>query len=103
MILFSKLIILFLSQQTVNSRRNMNTDQYLDTTFYVNITTNKDKTFDYVDGKSTKYRTVVNGTSDVSFQMKTQQYLPVEKKYINLKSNAPYLVKLTVASDSITL
>ena len=44
----------------------MNTDQYLDT-FYANIATSKDKTFDFVDGKSIKYRTVVNGTSNVLF------------------------------------
>ena len=36
------------------------------------------------------------------FQVKTQHFLPFEKQYINPKSTAPYLVKLEVASDSIT-
>ncbi len=58
----------------MNSLHNMSTDQYLDEAFYMNILTSKDKTFDFVDGKSIKYRTVVNGTVDVSFKVKVQQY-----------------------------
>ena len=80
----------------------MNTDQYLDEAFYRNISTNKDKTFDFAGGKSIKYRTAVIGSEKVSFQVKTQHFLPFEKQYINPKSMAPYLVKLTVASDAIT-
>ena len=80
----------------------MNTNQYLDEAFYRNISTSEDKTFDFADGKSIKYRTAVNGTSDVSFQVKTGHFVPFEKQYINLKSTAPYLVKLKVDSDSIT-
>ena len=90
----------FVSQQTGISRRNMNTDQYLYTTFYASIATSKDKTFDFVDGKSIKYCTVDNGMSDV--QVKTRHFLPFEKQYINPKSTAPYLVKLKVDLDSIT-
>ena len=41
----------------------MNTNQYLDEAFYRNISTSEDKTFDFADGKSIKYRTAVNGTS----------------------------------------
>ena len=80
----------------------MNTDQYLDEAFYRNILTSKDKTFDFADSKSIKYRTAVIGSENVSFQVKTQHFLPFKKQYINPKSSAPYLVKLMVASDSIT-
>ena len=80
----------------------MNTNQYLDEAFYRNISTSEDKTFDFADGKSIKYRTAVKGTSDVSFQVKTGQFVPFEKQYINPKSTAPYLVKLKVDSDAIT-
>ena len=80
----------------------MNTNQYLDEAFYRNISTSEDKTFDFADGKSIKYRIAVNGTSDVSFQVKTGQFVPFEKQYINPKSTAPYLVKLKVDSDAIT-
>ena len=80
----------------------MNTNQYLDEAFYRNISTSEDKTFDFADGKSIKYRTAVNGTSDVSLQVKTGQFVPFEKQYINLKSTAPYLVKLKVDLDAIT-
>ena len=80
----------------------MNTNQYLDEAFYKIISTSEDKTFDFADGKSIKYRTAVNGTSDVSFQVKTGQFVPFEKQYINPKSTAPYLVKLKVDSDVVT-
>ena len=80
----------------------MNTSQYLDEAFYRNISTSEDKTFDFADGKSIKYRTAINGTSDVSFQVKTGQFVPFEKQYINPKSTAPYLVKLKVDSDVVT-
>ena len=80
----------------------MNTNQYLDEAFYRNISTSEDKTFDFADGKSIKYRTAVNGMSDVSLQVKTGQFVPFEKQYINPKSTAPYLVKLKVDSDAIT-
>ena len=80
----------------------MNTNQYLDEAFYRNISTSEDKTFDFADGKSIKYRTAVNGTSNVSFQVKTGQFVPFEKQYINPKSTAPYLVKLKVDSDVVT-
>ena len=80
----------------------MNTNQYLDEAFYRNISTSEDKTFDFADGKSIKYRTAVNGTSDVSLQVKTGQFVPFEKQYNNPKSTAPYLVKLKVDSDAIT-
>ena len=80
----------------------MNTNQYLDEAFYRNISTSEDKTFDFADSKSIKYRTAVKGTSDVSFQVKLGQFVPFEKQYINPKSTASYLVKLKVDSDSIT-
>ena len=80
----------------------MNTNQYLDEAFYRNISTSEDKTFDFADGKSIKYLTAVNGTSDVSCQVKTGHFVPFEKQYINPKSTAPYLVKLKVDSDAIT-
>ena len=80
----------------------MNTNQYLDEAFYRNISTSKDKTFDFADDKSIKYRTVVNGMSDVSFQVKMRHFVPFEKQHINPKSTAPYLVKLKVDSDAIT-
>ena len=80
----------------------MNTNQYLDEAFYRNISTSEDKTFDFADGKSIKYCTAVNGMSDVSLQVKTGQFVPFEKQYINPKSTAPYLVKLKVDSVAIT-
>ena len=80
----------------------MNTNQYLDEAFYRNISTSEDKTFDFADGKSIKYRTAVNGTSNVSFHVKTGQFVLFEKQYINPKSTAPYLVKLKVDSDVVT-
>ena len=80
----------------------MNTNQYLDEAFYRNISTSKDKMFDFADGKSIKYCTAIIGMSDVSFQVKTGQFMPFEKQYINLKSTAPYLVNLKVDSDVVT-
>ena len=58
-ILFWKIIVLFLSQQKVNSLRNMNTKQCLDAAFYMNISTSEDKIFDFLSGKSLKYCAVV--------------------------------------------
>ena len=80
----------------------MNTNQYLDEAFYRNISTSKDKMFDFADGKSIEYCTAVNGTSDISFQVKMGHFMPFKKQYINPKSTAPYLVKLMVDLDAIT-
>ena len=80
----------------------MNTNQYLDEAFYRNISTSKDKTFDFADGKSIKYRTAVIRSENVSFHVKPQHFLPFEKQSINPKSMAPHLVKLMVASEAIT-
>ena len=95
-------IFQFFSQRTVNSLRNMNTDQYLDEAFYMNISTSEDRAFNFSDGKFIKYRTAVIGSANVSFQVKTQHFLPFEKQFINPKSSAPYLVKLAVDSDTVT-
>ena len=87
---------------SANGERNMNTEQYLDAAFYKNISTSADKTFDFADGKSLGYRTVINGTVNVSFQLKTHQYILVEKIHINKNSTAPYLVKMAVGSGAVT-
>ena len=49
----------------------MNTNQYLDEAFYRNISTSEDKTFDFADDKSIKYRNAVVGSENVFFQVKT--------------------------------
>ena len=80
----------------------MNTNQYLDEAFYRNISTSEDKTFDFVDGKSIKYRTAIIGSENVSFQIKTFRAFRETIHQPEIYSTLPYLVRLKVDSDAVT-